>query len=142
MYENVLVASMGKYIDEIVGHTLELLGEREIKLIGIYVVDTSTPFLTPAKVKEMIKEELKVKGNEVLCKMEEKFQTPHIEFKKVLIEGEPAEEIVKVAEKEKVDLIIMGSGKSKIDKHLLGSVTEKVVHSSPCNILLIKTVYN
>ena len=38
-----------------------------------------------------------------------------------------------------VNMLVMGSGKSKIDKHLLGSVTEKVVHSAPCTVLLIKT---
>ncbi|MDZ4170638.1 MAG: universal stress protein [Methanobacteriaceae archaeon] len=44
-----------------------------------------------------------------------------------------------MAEKEDVEVIIMGTGKSKIDKHFLGSVSEKVVHSAPCTVLLIRT---
>jgi nucleotide-binding universal stress UspA family protein len=55
------------------------------------------------------------------------------------VEGDPASEIIKTAEKEDVDIIVVGTGKSKIDKHLLGSVTEKVVHSAPCTVLLVKT---
>lgn len=139
MYKKVLVASMGKYVDEIVEHTLDFLGERETEIIGIYVVETSTPFLTPAKVKKMMIEELTDRGKEVLGTMEEKFKSPHIKFKKLLLEGDPAEEIVKTADQEDVDIIIMGSGKSRIDKHLLGSVSEKVVHSTKSNVLLIKT---
>jgi nucleotide-binding universal stress UspA family protein len=139
MYEKVLIASMGKYVDELVSHTLELFRNREVEIIGVYVVETSTPFLTPTKVKEMMVKELRTRGDEVLFKLEEKLQKPNIKFKRVLVEGDPADEIIKVAENEKVNMLIMGSGKSKIDKHLLGSVTEKVVHSAPCTVLLIKT---
>lgn len=139
MYEKVLIASMGKYVDELVAHILELFGDREVEIIGVYVVETSTPFLTPTKVKEMMVKELRTRGNEVLFKLEKGLQKPNIKFKKVLVEGDPADEIIKVAENEKVNMLIMGSGKSKIDKHLLGSVTEKVVHSAPCTVLLIKT---
>ncbi|AEG17555.1 universal stress protein [Methanobacterium paludis] len=139
MYEKVLIASMGKYVDELGAHTLELFGDREIEIIGVYVVETSTPFLTPTRVKEMMVKELRTRGNEVLFKLEKKLQKPNIKFKRVLVEGDPADEIIKVAENEKVNMLIMGSGKSKIDKHLLGSVTEKVVHSAPCTVLLIKT---
>ena len=62
-----------------------------------------------------------------------------VKFRQALVKGDPADEIVKMAEKENADIIIMGTGKSKIDKHLLGSVSEKVVHSAPCTILLIRT---
>ena len=54
-------------------------------------------------------------------------------------EGSPADEIVKVAEEEGVDLIVLGTGKNIVDKRLLGSVSEKVVHSAPCTILLVRT---
>ncbi len=72
--------------------------------------------------------------------MEQEFKkSGAINFKPMLIEGDPAETIVETAEKEDADVIIMGTGKSKIDKHLLGSVSEKVVHSAPCTVLLIRS---
>lgn len=53
--------------------------------------------------------------------------------------------IVKVAEKENADMIIMGSGKvhaesvkGKLRKFIYGSTTEKVLHETPCSILLAK----
>lgn len=142
MYEKILVATMGEYMDEIMEHTLDLLENRKIEVIGIYVVETSVPFLTPKKVKEMMITELRAKGREILKKMEKIFEAPgcqEIKFKKILAEGDPAEEIVKTAELEGVDSIILGTGKNIVDKRLLGSVSEKVVHSTPCTILLVKT---
>lgn len=141
MYKKVLVASMGRYVDEITEQTLEIFGKHDVELIGVYVVETSTPFLTPTRVKEMMIKELRIKGKEVLSKMEEKLQKPGLNFRAVLVEGDPAKEIVNLAEEEKVDILIMGSGKNKMDKHLLGSVTEKVVHSAPCTVIIIKTAH-
>ncbi|GAB4313572.1 MAG: hypothetical protein Kow0019_12920 [Methanobacteriaceae archaeon] len=87
--------------------------------------------------------ELKKKGREILDSMKVEFEKPGnymINFKEMMVEGDPADEIVRIAEEEKVDVIVMGTGKSIMDKHLLGSVSEKVVHSAPCTILLIRTV--
>ena len=142
MYEKILVSSTGEYLDEIIEHTLDLIHGRPMEVIGLYVADTSAPFLTPSKVKEVMINELKSKGKELLESMEKEFQKPDasmIRFRPMLIEGDPAEKIVKIAEEENVDVIIMGTGKSKIDKHLLGSVSEKVVHSAPCTVLLIRS---
>ncbi len=140
MYKKILVTSTGEYLDEIIGHTLDLIHGRSMEVIGLYVADTSAPFLTPRKVKEMMVNELKNQGKEILESMGQEFKkSSAINFKPILIEGDPAEKIVEIAEEENVDVIIMGTGKSKIDKHLLGSVSEKVVHSAPCTVLLIRS---
>jgi nucleotide-binding universal stress UspA family protein len=142
MYDKILVATMGEYMDEIIEHTLDIIGEKETEVIGIYVVETSVPFLTPKKVKEMMTSELTERGKEILDSMEHEFQSPGlnmIKFHKLLLEGDPAEEIVKTAENEEIDLIVLGTGKNRIDKRLLGSVSEKVIHSAPCTVLLVRT---
>ncbi len=141
MYKKILVTSTEEYLDQIIEHTLDLVHEREMETIGLYVVDNSFPFLTPAKAKNIMIDELNQKGKEVLDYMESEFKRPEsckIKFRPLLIEGDPAEMILNTAQKEKIDIIVMGTGKSKIDKHLLGSVSEKVVHSSPCTILLVR----
>jgi len=140
MYKKVLVTSTGEYLDEVIEHTLDLIHGRSMEVIGLYVADTSAPFLTPSKVKQMMVDELKSRGKEILDSMEQEFKkVGTINFNPMLIEGDPAEKIVETAEEENVDVIIMGTGKSKIDKHLLGSVSEKVVHSAPCTVLLIRS---
>jgi len=143
VYKKVLVTSTGEYLDDILRHTLDLISERKMDVIGLYVVDTSVPFLTPKKIKEMMINELKKKGKEILDSMKVEFEKPAnymVNFIEMMVEGDPADEIVRIAEEEKVDVIVMGTGKSIMDKHLLGSVSEKVVHSAPCTILLIRTV--
>jgi len=142
MYEKILVATMGEYMDDLIEHTVDLLHGRDAEVIGVYVVETSVPFLTPKKVKEMMVEELTKRGKEILVDMEKALTGPdysNIKFKGLMLEGSPADEIVKTAEKENVDVIVLGTGKSIVDKHLLGSVSEKIVHHAPCTIHLVRT---
>jgi nucleotide-binding universal stress UspA family protein len=58
---------------------------------------------------------------------------------KVLI-GHVVEEIIRFAEAEGIDLIIMGThGYKGLERMLLGSVVEKVLRLSPCPVLTINT---
>ncbi|MFP7753065.1 universal stress protein [Thermodesulfobacteriota bacterium B35] len=50
--------------------------------------------------------------------------------------GDAAEEIVNFAEKEKADMIIIGThGVKGLEKILMGSTAEKVVKKAPCPVL-------
>ena len=56
-----------------------------------------------------------------------------------VVTGYPAEEILDMAEKEKADLIVMGThGRRGIDRILFGSVAEKVVKSAKCPVLTVR----
>jgi nucleotide-binding universal stress UspA family protein len=45
-----------------------------------------------------------------------------LDIKKWIVQGHPAEEIMKLAQEQSVDLIVMGTlGRSGIEKFLLGS---------------------
>lgn len=53
--------------------------------------------------------------------------------------GSPAAKILELADKEKIDLIIMGvHGRKGIDRAIFGSVADKVVQSAPCPVLTIR----
>jgi nucleotide-binding universal stress UspA family protein len=53
--------------------------------------------------------------------------------------GSPAEKILEMANKEKVDLIIMGAhGRKGLDRAIFGSVADKVVQSAPCPVVTIR----
>lgn len=57
----------------------------------------------------------------------------------VVVVGYAAEEILAVAEKEQVDLIVMGTrGRKGIDLILFGSVAEKVVKNAVCPVVTIR----
>ncbi len=53
--------------------------------------------------------------------------------------GEPAEEIVKIARENSMDLIIVGSrGLNTIGEVLLGSVSHAVAHEAHCPVMIVK----
>jgi nucleotide-binding universal stress UspA family protein len=52
---------------------------------------------------------------------------------------EPADEIVKYAKAEQIDLIVMGThGRPGVAHLLMGSVAEKVVRTAPCPVLTLR----
>ena len=53
--------------------------------------------------------------------------------------GSPASEIVSYAEKENIDLIVMGTkGRSKLKKMLFGSVAAGVVMNASCTVMVVR----
>ncbi|MCP4188547.1 MAG: universal stress protein [Gammaproteobacteria bacterium] len=56
----------------------------------------------------------------------------------IVMEGNPAELILKQANKTKVDLIIIASHNSQIENLLLGSCAAKVVRHSKCTVTVVK----
>ena len=57
-----------------------------------------------------------------------------------VISGTPYREIIKEAEAEKVDLIIMGThGRTGVERLLLGSVAEKVVRLAAAPVLTVRS---
>jgi nucleotide-binding universal stress UspA family protein len=143
MYKKILTPIMGKYGKDLADHTLDLINDRTVELISLYVVDGSVPFLTPKAIKKAMIEELKRKAKIFLDEFEDLLDLsnhPNITFKRLVLEGKPAEVIVDLADKECIDVVVMGTGKGVVDKHLLGSVSEEVVHFAPCTIHLVRTV--
>ena len=61
-----------------------------------------------------------------------------VKISPVIREGSPAKSILDVASEEDVDLIVIGSsGNSGFDRFILGSVSEKVVHTAKCPVLIV-----
>jgi nucleotide-binding universal stress UspA family protein len=65
-----------------------------------------------------------------------------IDFSTKLLAGNPAEEIIDFAERQKGSLIIMAThGKSGVDtRWLMGSVAEKVIEASTCPVVLLRAI--
>jgi nucleotide-binding universal stress UspA family protein len=60
-------------------------------------------------------------------------------YEKYTISGIPYEEILKKAEEENIDLIVMGThGRAGIDHFLFGSTAERVVRKAVCPVLTVR----
>ena len=94
-----------------------------------------------ASERDKLLESLKRRGEDLLAKAKDQMKAHGvIDLSTVLVTGDsPAQEIVTFAEKEKIDLIVIGSkGKSATARFLLGSVASKVVKYSHCCVYVVK----
>jgi nucleotide-binding universal stress UspA family protein len=85
------------------------------------------------RMKEMYKKAL----DEAVTHIKEEF--PDLKFETILIEGRPSATIVEQADKNEVDLIVMGSrGLGGISGWILGSTSRRVVDSCTKPVLIVK----
>ena len=64
---------------------------------------------------------------------------PQVRLTHVLLRGDPAGEILRLAGDAKPDLIVMGThGRSGLGRLLMGSVTEAVMRKAPCPVVTVK----
>ena len=63
----------------------------------------------------------------------------HVPVERRLLAGDPAEAIIRLAQTEDVDMIVMGThGRRGLTRLLMGSVAEAVVRAAPCPVLTVK----
>ena len=120
---------------------LHVIDERDIKKKDIFSLLLGVAGLN--KSVEEFENELKNKLiEEAKSKMEsikKELEDVGYKVKEVIVVGIPHEEIVKIAEDEGADIIIMGShGKTNLRDILLGSVTENVIKKSNKPVLVVK----
>ena len=59
-------------------------------------------------------------------------------FQKKIVYGDPAQEILKTIESEKIDMVVMGThGRKGLENVIFGSVARYVVRRSPVPVLTI-----
>jgi len=113
-------------------------------ITAVYVMDilrlAHLPgYATLPGLKEKILELMKEEGQQATQFVEDHAQIMKVSCHKILVQGNPSEELLKISQKQGVDLLVMGSfGRTGIEKFLLGSVAEKVVLQSTIPVLLIK----
>lgn len=83
--------------------------------------------------------EIGKEGSEAVAEIEEMAKEIGVNVISVLLQGHPAQEILDFAEKNDIDMIVLGTqGKTGIDRFLLGGVTEKVVRHAKAEVLVVR----
>ena len=68
-----------------------------------------------------------------------RFREEGLEVEPVIITGNPAEEIVRVAESREVSLIVVGAhGRTNLKQAFLGSVSAEVIRLAPQPVLVVR----
>ena len=140
-YEKILIATDGsEYTKNAVDYGIDIAKSTGAKLFAIYIVDTAAFASIPMDAAwESMYELLKQEGDLAIKYVSERAQAEGLEVEGNLIEGHPADEIIRYSEKNLISLIVMGTlGKSGLDRFLLGSVAEKVVRNSKIPVLVVR----
>ncbi|MEM2933347.1 MAG: universal stress protein [Methanocellales archaeon] len=141
-FNSILIATDGsQHTKSAVKHGLALAKLSNAKVYAVYVIDigmfASIPMDTTL---ENMHELLKKEGELATRSVEEEAKALGIEIEKIILEGNPAQEIVKFANANNIDLIVMGTlGKSGLERFLLGSVAEKVIRTASCPVMVVRS---
>ncbi|HII00289.1 TPA: universal stress protein [Methanosarcinaceae archaeon] len=142
IYKKILIATDGSGgAKKAADAGIEIANMSGAKVHTAYVIDTSTYSSVPKdpRWEEAMYTQFRELGEEATSYVEEKAKEAGVEVEAVLLEGHPAEEIINFAERNEVDLVVLGSlGKSGIERFLIGSVSEKVIRNSKVPVLVVR----
>lgn len=145
LFKKILVATDGSSCSRMaVSYAVGLAKLSGAELIALYVVDLKTgcgleQCITVTTPKNEAIMKLHQRGEKAVGYVENVASKEGVSVKKHLVEGHPAEEIIRLAGEESVDLIVMGTlGLSGIKKYLLGSTADKVVRHARVPVLTVR----
>ncbi len=115
-----------------------LAGQHQARLLLLHVVSPPAPPPLPYNEAGMgtIEDDAEL-AYERLEEMRTAKSQLKIEY--VLAEGQPADEIVRVAREINADLIIMGThGRTGLEHLVMGNVAEQVTREAPCRVVTVR----
>ena len=72
-------------------------------------------------------------------KLAEKARKRGVRASALMITGDPAQQIVRMARSKRADLIVVGThGRRGFSKFFLGSVAERVIATAPCPVMTVR----
>jgi len=139
-YKRIMVATDGsKLARKAIETGIDIAKLSGAKIYAVYVVVPTTHSARDFGWEKAAMEHFRNEGKRATGFVEETAKAAGIEVESVLLEGHPADEIVKFAEQNDIEMIVMGTlGKTGLDRFLLGSVAENVVRHSKIPVLVVR----
>jgi len=142
LYRKILLATDGSECSNIAAeHAIRIAEQNDAELIVLTVTEIYPVAELPVeeltrKVIKLFREESERALKHVKERIEEK--ESGLKFTLKSVEGKAADSILKVAEDEDADLIVVGfSGKHALERFIMGSVSERVVRNSKVPVLVV-----
>ncbi|WP_175615620.1 universal stress protein [Piscibacillus halophilus] len=139
MYKKILLAADGSdHSIRTAEHAAELaLRQEDAQITIIYVIDGDTSKHDVLEIGD--KQTVEAKRQERLKPIEEKFDLVDLDYTIEIRRGDPGPTIVKFANEEHFDLVIIGSrGLNVLQEMVLGSVSHKVAKRAQCPVMIVK----
>ncbi len=142
-YKNVLVAVDGsaEETETIIGRAVQLAASSKAKLSVVLVFEPllgNYSFeLNMADFEKLQQQHQELLAGRIRTLLTKKF--PSIDVKNLhLLRGKPATEIKRLAEDEKVDLLVIGSHGHNPIRAVLGSTANAVLHGIHCDVMTVR----
>jgi nucleotide-binding universal stress UspA family protein len=123
-----------------VNSAVELAEQLAARVVILHVLDPATVVVAPElmQVYQPTLEEMKKKGQVLLREASERF-SDLIEIETLLLEGNPAEQIVRAATDQEADMVIIGTdSRGRLAHFLLGSTADAVIRRAPCPVVAVR----
>ncbi len=142
--KKILIPTDGSELAErAIQPALDLAKHKNAEIISISVLAapfesscyTGTGAAEGAQIIEELKNDLAKESVERVVKATE---DAGVAARSIVTSGSPADEIIKVAVKENVDLIVMSTKGATGTKRILGSVAASVISHAPCPVLTVR----
>lgn len=141
LYQHILIAAdFSNHTDRVIQRAKALAETNNTRLSLCHIVEdfplTDFAYEPMISVDIDMREALLAAGQKQLTALGEKFgidsDSQWIEF------GNPSRDVVRIAEEQQVDLIIVGSHGRKGIKILLGSTANAILHHARCDVLAVR----
>ena len=144
MLKKILLATDGSETSMRAAKNAVSIGKKAgATVTAVYVVDVHRLAQLPGYaampgIKDNLMELMFKEGSEALEEIGDTARDAGVAFERVVAEGDPGEELLKLCRDPGFDLIVLGTiGKSGLKRFLLGSVAEKVVRHSHVPVLVV-----
>lgn len=113
----------------------------KVTLVHIVSVADALKMVSPVEYISMVENNLLMEGETFLADGKRLLSEAGVEqVSCVLKEGDPASEIIKLANSLPADLIVIGAqGRTAVQHFLLGSVSHRIAMHAPCSTAVVKT---
>lgn len=138
MFKKVLLPISDKTKERSLKAVAEAIDLKPEEIILLHVLDP-VPEVIGGKDRQQLQKEADEAVNSLFTEYETKINSANIHCTKIVDRGAPANIIVKIAEREAADLIVMFSdGRDCVTDMLLGSCTERVLRNTAITLLVIR----
>ena len=139
MNKKILVAlDDSDFAKNVMNQALELAKFYNATLLGVSVIDTAY-LVGSDESNQYLVDIWKISYQAVIDESAKLADESVVNYTHKILEGNPAEEIIKYAEKNNVEIIVVGRlGKTAAAGIPMGSVTQKVSTFSKCSVFIVK----
>ena len=113
------------------GAVLHIVHVDDLRDLNAAMADSGYPYVLPTEIED--RSDIRERLDQVVPSIAD------VQYRHHYVKGMPIAEIVKFAEREEVDLIVMAShGRTGLARLLMGSIAEGVLRQAPCPVLVVK----